>query len=356
MTEKNDNASSAGLAIGWLAQTVWRFGKWAIMAAAVWYLWREGALSLDRLRLSADAWRGLPLALLFLGLAAAGMGFRFHCLLRSLGCPSRAAGQLNIAFSGMLAQQIGSDAAFDAMRLIGAKSLGGRGSDIVAALMVDRLIGLAALSGWTMAGLALFWTGSGWLLPGVAVVAGLVLVPAAFALCHSLLEKGALPWLWRLPGTRFAAAIGGAVKRFRRHGGRLAGLFALSLAGHACTFAALSRCGISLTGAAIRPAEAVVGGALASFTHLLPLPMAGLGVGEAAFGQAVAGLRGAADGGDFAPIFLLNRFLLLLMGMAAWLWLSLARSGAGTVAESVPLSEEQARGVLDEESRVCGSE
>lgn len=77
----------------------------------------------------------------------------------------------------------------------------------------------------------------------------------------------------------------------------------------------------------------MAGGSLALFTTAIPLPMAGLGVGEAAFGEVVARVRGEAALADFAAIFLVYRFSSLALGTASYLWLLLSRKMAGIARE-----------------------
>lgn len=303
---------------------IWSIAKWLIMAAAVYYLWREGALW-DRLRLDEAAYWAIPGAMACLFLSTALICIRFHGLVRCLGCPSDIREQAKFHFPGLLVQQIGSDAAYDIMRLIGTKRLGGAGAGVFAALMMDRLLGLLALTVIAAVGLSQLWDGPEWLLAAGGVAALLVLAPVVLALFHSLSRARADSWLWRIPGSGFIAGVGGAVKAFRRHWAMLGGLFALSLVAHLCMFAALFFCGRALAGMELRPPEAVLAGALSTFTGVLPLPMAGLGVGEVAFGAAVAKMRGVGDAVDFAGVFLVNRFLILCLGVASWIWLALAK-------------------------------
>ena len=304
----------------------WNVFKWLVMAAAVWYLWHEGMVSAERLRPTASAAVGLPAAVVFLGLCTAFVAVRFHCLLRCLDIASELPKQMRIHFSGLLAQQIGSEVGYDAMRVLGARSAGGGIAGILAAVVADRLLGLLSLTAVAMVCLAAVWGGKAWL--GAALF-----VPAALAgvgVCLALAHKAASPegaWLRRIPGVGFAVSVCGALRCYRSRGGLLLSLFFLSVAGHMCFFAALYCCGLSLESAQTSPAEAVTAGALSSFTGALPLPMAGLGVGEAAFGEAVARMRGAGEVADFAPVFLVNRLLLLAMGAVSWLWLSLSGSG-----------------------------
>lgn len=308
--------------------TAWNIAKWMIMAAAIYYLWREGALSRDRLRFSDIAPWSIPLALLFLALSTAAIGLRFHCLLRCLDCPSTPLRQTKLHFSGLLVQQVGSDTAYDVMRIVGAKTMGGSGAGIFAALMMDRLLGLLALTAITMVGLPHLWSGPEWLLASAGVILFLLAVPVCFVMLHSFSEARADSLLWRIPGSGFAAAIGKSVKAYRRHGLSVCGLFALSLFAHLCMFSALFFCGCSLADINLAPMESVLAGALSTFTGVLPLPMAGLGVGEVAFGSVVARMRGVGDAGNFASVFLVNRMLLLALGAVCWFGLALSKTDA----------------------------
>lgn len=314
-------------------RTVWKVAKWAIVLFALYYLWREGVLSRDRLALAGRAAWALPLAGGFLALSNLLVALRFHCLLRRLDCPSTFSGQCALVFPGLLVQQVGSDAAFDIMRIVGARRMGGGGSAIFAALMADRLLGLMALTALAMTALPLFHDGGSWLPAALGAMAFLLAVPVCFALFHSLRDARPGSWLERLPGSRFIAGIGEAVKVYRGSLPLLAGLFLTSLTAHGCVFAALYCCGLSLAGVDLRPAEAFLAGALSTFTGVLPLPLAGLGVGEVAFGAVVARMRGAGEAGDFAGVFLVNRILLLAIGLAAFVWLAFLKGRPGPAAE-----------------------
>lgn len=327
MTEQvDDSAVRDRTAATWPAR-IWRVARWVVLAAAVWYLWREGALSRDRLRLSETAVYGLTAALLFQAANTALIAFRCHCLFRCLGAPSGLGRQLRLHFSGLLAQQVGSELAYDAMRLLGGSRMGGRGTAVFAALMADRLLGLVALTALTIASLALFWEGIGW-VPAVSVAAVVsAVVPLAFAWWHGKTAGNPESRLWRVPGAGLASAIGGAMLEFRRRGATLAALLVVSVAAHLCMFAALYFCGSALENCAVTAGEALTGWALSTFTGILPLPMAGLGVGETAFGETVAKLRGAGAGADFAPVFLVNRLLVLTLGTLSWFGLTLFGGG-----------------------------
>lgn len=301
---------------------IWNVGKWLVVVLAFVYLWRTGMVSRQMFRLSRAAAWAAPAAVFCLGLSAAAMGVRLHRLLRCLGAPSTLAGQCRISFSALLAQQIGSEAGYDAMRIVGSKVMGGKGSDILAAIIVDRLLGTMALTVLAATGLALFWSDSGWLPAAAVMAAAIVAAPLLMSWWHGMLRANPASRLARLPGAAFAAEVGGAVRIYRGHVRTLAGLFLLALATHGVTFAALYFCGLSLVGVDLRPGEALTGGALSFFTGALPLPMAGLGVGEAAFGEVVAVMRGSGKAADFAPVFLINRLLTLLLGAVAWLWLA----------------------------------
>lgn len=320
-------ASASGFrAGGGVSAAIWNVGKWLVMAVAVWYLWREGMLSAERLRLTPEAAYGLPAAVVCLGACTAFVAYRFHRLLRCLGVDSRLAGQARIHFSGLLAQQIGSEVAYDAMRVLGSRSMGGGTADIVAAAVVDRLLGLLSLTAVAAASLAAAWGGTAWLAAALfppLAAAGLV---GCVALGRAASSPGASR-LRRVPGVGFAVGVCGALARYRSRGATLLALFFLAVAGHMCFFAALYFCGVSLAGAGASLAEAVAGGAASSYTAALPLPMAGLGVGEAAFGEVVSRMRGSGEAADFAPVFLANRLLLLALGAASWLWLSLSGGG-----------------------------
>ena len=300
----------------------WNIIKWIIPVVAILYLWKEGALSPDRLQFSNKAWYMIPAALAAQGMGTLIIGTRFHCLLRCLGAPSTLLGQVRIAFPGLLLQQIGSDVSFDAMRIIAAKQIGGTGPAIFASALVDRLLGIVALVLLTILALALFWQDGGWVLTAIIVVAGLAALPLLFWLSRRLSASWIARWLGKVPGAAFVAEIGDSLTRFRGCAANLAGLFLVSVANHLCLFIALYCCSHALVDTALAPSEAFTAGALSVFTTGLPLPLAGLGVGEAAFGQAVAHMRGTDVAAGFAAVFLMNRLLLFFLGGVSWFWLA----------------------------------
>lgn len=308
-------------------EAVWSVGRWAILLAALGYLWHSGALSYENLRLSKRGWLAIPAAVFFIAVSTMAIGVRFHFLLRSLACPTRLKRQCGTHLSGLLLQQVGSDAAFDVLRTLSAKAAGGGMADILAAIVLDRLLGLAALTVVTGLGLAAYWSGGGLLGPAAAflAVAGAAAMLFLAAPAVGWLERR--EWFLKIPGAIFLVSVGKSLGRFRRHGGRLAGLFMVSLFVHSSMFAALYCCGNALADAKVSPGEAWVGYGVATLTGGIPLPMAGLGVGEAAFGETVVQMRGMGESGRFASIFLLTRMLTIMLGAAAWLWESAFRSG-----------------------------
>lgn len=310
--------------------------KWSVMALAIGYLWHAGVFSLEHLAFSESWMWGLPAAAGLIALSTATVGIRFHCLLRRLGCPSTIPEQLKINFSALLAQQVGSEAGYDIVRIVGVRAMGGRGEDILAALMTDRLLGVWALTGISAAGLALCWNDTGWIVPTLVLVALLFMVPAAFLLCRWLEENRPHSRAVKIPGVSFLAATGTSLLRYRQSRTLLGALLLASIASHFCIFMALYCCGISLAGISISPREAVIGGALASFTGALPLPLAGLGVGEVAFGGAIAHLRRGGGVVAVVPVFLVNRLLVLLLGIAGWAWMTLSGKRGGV---NVPKKE-----------------
>lgn len=303
-------------------QIIWQVCKWVIPALAILYLWREGTFSASHLQLSGSACSRLPAAVLFLCLATLAVALRFHFLLRRLGVASTIPGQLWLNFPGLLVQQIASDAAFDAVRILGARRMGGKGATIFAALMADRVLGLLALTTIACAGLAWSWKDSEWLYAVLPLLLALVLLPAAFIACAALKEKGH-SWTERIPGFSFLASTGSGLKEYRHSVPLLISLYGLSCLAHMCMFMALYFCGQSLLHATTSPSESIVGGAMSSFTTILPLPMAGLGVGEAAFGETVAAIRGDGEKAGYAAVFLTNRFLLLSLGAVSWLCMAI---------------------------------
>ena len=297
---------------------------WTIMILAIGYLWHVGIFSRKNLAFSKSWWWGLPAAAGFIALSIATVAVRFHCLLLRMGCPSTLREQLKINFSALLAQQIGSEAGYDVVRIVGVKAMGGRNEDILAAVMTDRILGIIALTGIAAAGLALYWNDAGWIAPTLVLLALLCLVLAVFPLCRWFEERHPRSRLVKIRGFSFLAATGASLLRYRRSPVMLIALLLASAAVQFFWFMAVYCCGLSLEGIAISPHEAILGGALVAFTGALPLPLAGLGVGEVAFGGAIAHLRGSGDVAAFAPILLVHRLLVLLLGIAGWAWMTLS--------------------------------
>lgn len=308
----------------------WTAAKWLVMAVALWYLWSVGAFAADRLRPAPGAaWR-VACAIAFLALSVSMLAGRFHFLLRMLGCASLYRRQLEIFFPGILAQQIGSEAAFEAVRILAARQLdGASSSSAIAASIVDRLLGVAALAAIAVASVAFVLDGRAWYWGFAALVAVMAAAPAIPLVCARLLAANPDSALARLPGFRFVASIGDRLSMFRKHVPFIIFLSLPSLAAHFLVLLALYCFASSIGASPVTLGEAVAGGSLALFTTAIPLPMAGLGVGEAAFGEAVARMRGDASPGDFAAIFLVYRFSALALGTASYAWLLLSRRLAG---------------------------
>jgi Uncharacterised protein family (UPF0104). len=271
----------------------------------------------ETLSLAESAKAAVPASVLFVCISTALMVLRLHCLLRRLGCPSTIRAQASIAFPGLLAQQIGSEVAFDLMRFLGAKKQGGKPHDILAALFMDRLLGMVSLTAVTAFGLALVWKGNDWIFAvGVTVLVS-VAVPVGLWLWQFAFER--FPVLRKMPGAGFVESLGKSMWALRRAGILLIGLFLLSVGVQLAFLGALYCCSHAFVHAVVSPDEALAAGALSSFTTAVPFPMAGLGIGEAAFGEVVVRMRESGNAADFAPVFLLNRVVVLGVGIVSWI-------------------------------------
>ncbi|MDR2827737.1 MAG: flippase-like domain-containing protein [Candidatus Adiutrix intracellularis] len=302
----------------------WKTAKWLVMAGALVYLGYMGVLSGEKLNFSNSAWWCLPLAFFFLILSVFTFSLRFHWLLTGLGSPSNISRQLKIHFSGILVQQIGSEISFEALRLVSNRALGSRGPDILVAAILDRLLGVSTLILLIALTFTFFLSTDRWNQFRSELIIFIVITLAAFlilALRRRLTQLKRPSWLRHLPGGAFLVEVTKAIQTFRRPYIVLTTLFFLSLAGHLATFITLYFCGLSLTGINLSPLESVTGGAIFLFTGALPLPLAGLGVGETVFGQVVADMRGLGIPADFASVFLINRLFLLILGTISWLCL-----------------------------------
>ncbi len=122
-----------------------------------------------------------------------------------------------------------------------------------------------------------------------------------------------------MPGAGFIESLGKSMWALRRAGALLLALFLLSVAGQLAFISALYCCSQAFVHAAVSPGEALAAGAVSSFTTAVPFPMAGLGIGEAAFGEVVVHMRESGNAADFAPVFLLNRVVILGIGIVSWL-------------------------------------
>lgn len=308
--------------LGTVKRLAWNVCKWLVPVLAIGYLWREGMFSEQALALADSAGTAIPAAVACLCVSTAILVVRFHSLLRRLDCPSTLRAQTGIAFPGLLAQQIGSEVAFDLMRLYGARKLGGKTHTVVAALFVDRLLGLVSLTTVSAFGLALVWKGNDWIFAVALTLVALVAVPAALWLWQY--AAGRFPRLRRLPGAGFVESLGKSMWALRRAGPTLVALFLLSVAGQLAFIGALYCCSHAFVHAAVTPDEVLAAGAISSFTTAVPFPLAGLGIGEAAFGEVVVRMRENGNAADFAPVFLLNRVALLGIGTVSWVVMLLA--------------------------------
>lgn len=300
-----------------IKRIAWNICKWLVPVLAIAYLWREGMFSRETLSLADSAKTAIPAAVFFLCVTTAIMVVRVHCLLRRMDCPSTIRAQARIAFPGLLAQQIGSEVAFDLMRFLGAKKQGGKPHAILAALFVDRLLGMVSLTAVTAFGLALVWKGNDWIFAVVVTVLVSAAVPVGLWLWQYAFDR--FPVLRKMPGAGFIESLGKSMWALRQAGILLIGLFFLSVGAQLAFISALYCCSQAFVYAAVSADEALAAGALSSFTTAVPFPMAGLGIGEAAFGEVVVRMRESGNAADFAPVFLLNRVVILGVGIVSWI-------------------------------------
>lgn len=308
-----------------ILNAVWLICKWVFPVAALVYLWHEGAFSPEKIQLTPAVAENLFIAILFIVVATLAVSMRFHYLLRCLDVASTAGKQLRLNFPGLLVQQFVSEAAFDGMRIVSAKKMGGSNASVLTALMADRLLGLLSLTTMAAVGLAWFWAGSGWLYAAAFPFAVVAVLPCVFVAADILHEKE-YSWFRRMPGSAFIASIGRSLRIFRHHVRLLGWLFCTSCLTHLCLFTALYFCGQMLEQAQPSLPEAIVGGAVSSFAGIPPLPMAGLGVGETAFGETVARMRGHSLAASYASVFFVNRILVIVVGAVSWLIAALIRN------------------------------
>ncbi|MGH9174440.1 MAG: lysylphosphatidylglycerol synthase transmembrane domain-containing protein [Vicinamibacterales bacterium] len=131
-------------------------GKWALVAAALWYL-----LALARLRVAdlAVTWQGLPFLSCGAGLTLLAMllGFYRHwLLLRGIGIPiplaeAFKAGAIGAFFNSFLLGGVGGDV----VKLAYLMRQHSQRARILASVMVDRVVGLLGL--FVVAGVAMGW-------------------------------------------------------------------------------------------------------------------------------------------------------------------------------------------------------
>jgi hypothetical protein len=220
-------------------------------------------------------------------------------------------------FCGLIFQQIGSELAFDGMRLIALRKQGIVPAMVGSSVLADRLFGVSV-----MFLLALFFSlcylkteNFHWLIMSCLLL--LAVIPFFFILFRRFCSSYANSLLLRIPGSRLAVNMGEALELLARKPMQMLLLLSFSfLPFLAMLFAAY--CNSQALGMSLSCNEAMIGASLATLTAVLPLPMAGIGIGESVFGWVVSTLRNGGEIVDFAPVFFVSRLFILTIGCIFW--------------------------------------
>jgi hypothetical protein len=220
-------------------------------------------------------------------------------------------------FSSLIFQQIGSELAFDGMRFITLRKQGIVPAIIGSSVLTDRLFGVSTmfLFGFFFSLRYFKMEGFHWL-----IISGLVLIvaiPVCLILFRHFCGSSDNGWLSHIPGAKLAVTMGEALELLAHMPVQMILLslfsflpFLVILFAYYCNSQALDM--------SLSCNEAMFGASLASLTAILPLPMAGVGVGESAFGWAVSSLRGGGEIVDYAPVFFVSRLFMLIIGCISW--------------------------------------
>lgn len=188
----------------------------------------------------------------------------------------------------------------DAVRIVEhARRRPGRGGDVAAAVLFERVIGAAGVLVMVAAGLALAAGRYDDLELLVAVEAVfLALVAAGFVLLFSRRAARAFRWLGPLAGVlrleRAGRSLYEALHAYRRHPRVLAAVLAVTVALQLVRVVAIWLCGEAV-GIDVSPLVYVVLGPLLFLVMMVPFTINGLGVREAFFVAFLADFGVAAD-------------------------------------------------------------
>lgn len=306
----------------------WNICKWLLVVAAVIWLVREGMLSSGKFSFAPAAPLWLAGGAVLYVSCVFGFAWRFHLMVRSLAYPSTFGGQVRLFLAGLLPQMIGSALAFDIMRAMALRRAGVPGGAIGGILLTDRMLGVLALLFSLVAILLLFLDmGDVWLSLWLAIFF-IAAIPLCFFAWNGAANSSRFAFLNSVPGSKLVCGMAEAMRLLCRRPAYLVALFMMSVILQVAMLTVLYCVGNALLNAKLPLIDAIAGGVVATLTTIVPLPAAGAGVGEGVFGAVAAATSGRGDAADFAPVYLMNRLLLLGIGVAAWLWLAV-RTKAG---------------------------
>jgi uncharacterized membrane protein (UPF0136 family) len=292
--------------------------KWIVTVAAFVYLLNQGMFSSAHFSFSIDSapWLLGTLACAFI--TVFGTAVRFHCVLLQLGQPSRLSSVVRMFFGGLLLRQIGSDLAFDGMRLVMLRKQGVEPAIIGTAVLTDRLFGVSTI--FLIAFLFSFFylkiENLYWLITlSLILLAAIPVFFIAFYRFYCTRDTGAL---FRIPGSKLALGMGEALELLSRKPVHMILLSLFSFLPFLATlFAAYCNSRI-LENMILSCGEAMAGASVAVLASILPLPLSGVGVGESVFGWVVSVIRGGGEIVNYAPVFFLSRLFMLTIGCVSW--------------------------------------
>ncbi len=305
---------------------LWFICKWGIAIIGFVYLLNEGMFSSSHFSFSSYSAPWLVGSLACALVSEFGTATRFHFVLLQLGQSSCLLNVARMFFSGLFFQQIGSNFAFDGMRIIMLRKQGLPPAVIGTSILADRLFGVSTIfliafffSVYYLRVENLHW-----------VIGGSLVLIAAIPICFIVFRRvcgSSINDLWlRIPGIRLILAMGEALELLARNPVHV-GLLALYSFLPFLTMLFASYCNARALAIPLSCGEAMAGASFASLTSILPLPLSGVGIGESAFGWVVATLRGAGEIVDYAPVFFIHRFFILTIGCFSWVIIMCVNTG-----------------------------
>jgi len=277
----------------------------AIAGAVLWFLATTGRVNWSSLRGLRDHWALTLLALLLLFIAVVLISQRVCMLFRPRGLRLSLHDSLGLSLIANLFTLVLPGGGGDIVRLyFTAKDAAGRRTEIGTLLLLDRVMGLLALTLFPVlaAPLCLPLLRQSAALRALLALAAISSAAIIFVIAVSTSRRArqlrSVQWVLRtFPLRGYPTRMLDTMQSFRTRLGVLAGAVAISLVAHAiCMGIVWMLVSMTQTGGAADPAIPFLA-SLGFVANNVPLTPGGLGVGEAAFESLfrLAGLDGGAE-------------------------------------------------------------